>query len=170
MPMPHKKFERLREKVQRKKTSRRAKERAKARKKRKSRERVEANEPETRREEALATVRQTRLLAAELGVSTDRAREIQQRASNTLDSALDQGGDALEKLDVDNDGDTDLLSIAEAQADRDSKDEHSEFVSPAEPVLDLSSEENQSQSGSGSKSSDRPDVMSKDGEEDILGL
>lgn len=52
---------------------------------------------------------EARLLAAELGVGTGRAKEIAEQGSNALQRAGERGGDVLDRFDTDGDGDTDLL-------------------------------------------------------------
>lgn len=110
--MVNKKLEQLREKVKERKQKRKRKQRFKQRKQKKkqlrSQQRVKANEPETKTETAKASARQARLLAAELGVTRDRASEIAARGSELIDKAEASG--TLDQFDLDGDGDTDILT------------------------------------------------------------
>jgi hypothetical protein len=110
--MVNKRLEQLRETIKAKKKrkqSRERKEKAKQAGERfASRRRVERNDPDTRIEQAKATARQAKLLASELGVTEAKAKSLTDRFSDTLQKAAADGN--LGSLDIDGDGDTDLLS------------------------------------------------------------
>lgn len=119
--MPNKKLEEIRENIKQKKARRRSKKRKQKAKKAgrnfAKKKRIERNAPKNKTEKALATVRQTKLLASELGVSEANAKRLQERASDVLESASAQGGGALAALDIDGDGDTDILQTMETEVD-----------------------------------------------------
>lgn len=153
--MPHKKLESLRKKVitrkKRKKSMNRKKQAKQAGERFARKRRVKRNNPEGKREKFQATGRQARLLAAELGITVEQAKSVQKQATTRLDRALEAGGDALDSLDTDGDGDTDILSSFEEQM---TTQQHNTsqtsgggsksqsppgMVDPAEPVLPLES-------------------------------
>jgi Sec-independent protein translocase protein TatA len=185
----------FRERVETKKQARRAKKRAKSREQKKAERkkqadkrardrRIEKNEPENVREEAAASVRQLKLLSSELGVAPENVREVVNNAGKVLEDAQEQGSDALEQLDVDGDGDTDILQSFESQSsDEDlfSSGGGSSLVQPqgsrgSEPmqpesleVFDPMSVDDAASDGSGS-SQDSIDPTSREFEEDLLDL
>lgn len=79
------------------------------------RARIQRNEPEGAREEVQASARQARLLAAEFGVTRERGAELADSAQATLSAARDSN--ALSRLDLDGDGDTDILESFEESLD-----------------------------------------------------
>lgn len=109
--MPHEKLESLKERIQRKTKAVKAKKRAKQR-------RIERREPKTMGERAKVTAEEakevgeaTKLLAAELGVDPGRAKQIAKNGNQALEKAANN--DSLDRLDTDNDGDTDILPALE---------------------------------------------------------
>lgn len=111
----------IRESIQRRQTAARADRRASAR-------RVEREEPETVGERAQLKKQRAgeaadeagalasdavSLVSAELGVSESDAKGIIESGADVLDAAGDAGGSALDQLDVDGDGDTDILDAVE---------------------------------------------------------
>jgi len=119
-------IQQFRERVQRRNRAKQAEERAQAREERiETREqaeqerarqqRIRENDPETLREEAAASARQIRLLSSELGIDTESARNVVDDASQILKTAREQGQGAVEQLDTDGDGDTDILQLFESE-------------------------------------------------------
>lgn len=159
--MPHERLaslrERLRERRERRTSERKARERNRARKARKKKQRLEENNPDGLTEKAQATAQRAsevageaagvvtaeqQLVAAELGVSTSRAKQIMEQGSQVLDRAAEAG--SLDQLDVDNDGDTDILTTFESQLDE-ARDEPEGVelggIDPTEPVIDFQGEQ-----------------------------
>jgi len=164
-------IERFRERVQSAKQKREAKKRAKERKqqrkqKRKKAEqrargrRVEKNEPEGAREEAAASVRQLRLLGSELGVDRETAQNISQQANELIDTAQQEG--SMGALDVDGDGDTDILQSFEEELTEEDAFDLSEAGSGFDPTV--------VEAGETGDASEPVDPTSKEFEEDLLGL
>jgi hypothetical protein len=60
-----------------------------------------------------AGVEEAQLLASELGVTGERAKEIASEGMDLIEQAASAGGDALAQLDIDGDGDTDILDAIE---------------------------------------------------------
>jgi hypothetical protein len=112
----------VRKRLQRRKKAKRAEERAEARSEKrgaKARERaererrIERNNPETAAESVAASGKEVKLIASELGISTDRARNVIDQGSQLIAQAESAGSGALDQLDTDGDGDTDILSSIE---------------------------------------------------------
>lgn len=139
-------LKRLRERIQRRETSTRADRRAKSR-------RIKRGEPQGAGETATVRARQAResaemtaeearglasdakqLIATEVGVSESESESIIKQGAGLLDDV----GENLSQLDLDGDGDTDILSGLEAmEADGGSGDGVAgETLDPTEPVYD----------------------------------
>jgi hypothetical protein len=195
VPGLSKRIEDFRERVESKKQARRAKKRAKSREQEREQRsqqaderardrRIAKNEPESVTEEAQASVRQLKLLSSELGVAPENVREVVENASGVLENAQEQGSEALEQLDVDGDGDTDILQSFESQAsdeDMFSSGGGSSLVEPQgsrgrEPMQQDSLEVfdpmdvNDPAGGGSSASQDSIDPTSREFEENLLDL
>lgn len=88
------------------------------------------------KEEGQATTAEAKLLASELGVSVSGARKAADRLSDRIDSAAAEGN--LESLDLDGDGDTDLLGSLEEELDAGGGPAQS--IDPSRPVMDFEGE------------------------------
>lgn len=111
-------IENLRNQVRKRRSRKRVKRQSKQAREnvesRRREERIENNNPQGPRESVAASLRQAKLVASELGVSTQQARGIIARGNE----ALAQGGEALERLDLDGDGDTDIFEAVEEGQER----------------------------------------------------
>jgi len=109
----------------------------KAERERRARQRrIEANNPETAGESLAAASNEVNLLSAELGITADAARDVLEQGGEVVDQALEQGDGALAQLDVDGDGDTDILESLEAgdiEATRDGR-AGTDSVDPASSI------------------------------------
>lgn len=112
----------VRETIQRKEKSARADRRAKGR-------RIERGEPESTGERAAVAKRGAEeaagevknlgsdavdLLSAELGVTEGEAEGLISQGADAIQAAAEAGGGAIAELDVDGDGDTDILEALES--------------------------------------------------------
>lgn len=111
-------IERTRRKLQKRRSEKRSRKKAQQLKEERARQqrrrRIEQNNPDGAREQAAASLRQGQLLASELGISKSKGSAIASR----VNAALEQGGQAVEALDIDNDGDTDVFEAVEARSER----------------------------------------------------
>lgn len=114
----------IREKVQRKEQATRADRRAKGR-------RIERGEPDSTAEKAAVAKRSASeaadeaknlgedavdLISTELGVSESEAEGVISQGADAIRSAAEAGDGALDQLDFDEDGDTDLFDAVESGA------------------------------------------------------
>lgn len=186
------KIGRFREAIQRREKSKRAKRRAKSR-------RIEQEKPEGASEKAQVAAKRTKrgareaqeeasglaqdakqLLATELGVSGEQSESIIEEGARLLESAGEKAG----QLDVDGDGDTDILQTFESQTAEDDMFGSAGGSSAPQPQGSRGSEPVQPESleafdpmsvdevrGGGSGSSqDSIDPTSREFEEDLLDL
>jgi len=116
--------------------------------------RIDENDPEglsetveaTKREgadlaaEAKETVREeTKLIALELGISTDQAESLVDSVSDQIDAAKES--DTLSELDIDGDGDTDMLSAVDPLVfEPDDSASGDQVVDPVGPTTDAEME------------------------------
>jgi ATPase subunit of ABC transporter with duplicated ATPase domains len=143
--MVNQKIKELRERIQRRETAKRAKRRAKAR-------RIKRGKPEGATETAQVKAKQTsekvsettketqglaadakQLISTELGLSESQSESFIKEASDMLDGA----GDALGDLDLNGDGDTDLLTGFDQPLQGPEESGASEVIDPTEPLLDF---------------------------------
>lgn len=129
----------VRERLERRRKSQEAKKRAEARSERKgakARERaeqerrIEQNNPANLSESAQATKQEVSLLASELGIGKEQARQVTARASQ----AIKQSG---AQLDTDGDGDTDILEAIEDGIDTSQEAVEEQGLVPEPPVGDV---------------------------------
>lgn len=135
----------LRKRIQRRESAKRAKRRAKAR-------RIEKEQPKGAAETAKVKAKQTskqvsetneearalasdakQLVATELGLSESESESFIKEAAGLIDSA----GESLGDLDLDGDGDTDLMGSFEQSLSDTEQGGDEGVVDPTEPVMDL---------------------------------
>lgn len=146
--MVHDRIKRLRERLQ-------AREEAKKRARREKRQRIQRGDPETKTEAARVKARRARekaqgakrevtetkseaqglasdaksLIATELGVSRSESESIIKQGADLIRDA----GDSLNDLDLDGDGDTDILSMIDGDA---SQGDRGGALGPVDPDLE----------------------------------
>lgn len=178
--MPRKPSERLRGA---RKRTKKAKAKSRARKlrrrrniRRKKKKAKEAAEPITSRaraakKEGQQTRQEAVLLASEFGVTPERAQGAIDQANTILNKAEQAGGGALDQLDFDGDGDTDILNGLEQQFNPGSLDNPNSLVhpltNPAAPVLEFKNTGGKSSHGGASGLSG--EALDGSMEKDLLG-
>ena len=135
----------LRERIQRREAAKRASRRAKAR-------RIAKEKPEGPSETARVTAKQTgeqiaqtseearglaedakQLISTELGLSESESESFIQEASSLLEGA----GDSLGELDIDGDGDSDLMAGFDQSIVEPEESGGTAVVDPTEPIMDF---------------------------------
>lgn len=135
----------LRERIQRRESAKRAARQAKAR-------RIEKEQPEGAAERAQVKAKQTSkkvsqtneearglaedaktLISTELGLSESQSESFIKEASSLLESA----GDSLGDLDLDGDGDSDLITGFDEPIVEPDESGAAEVIDPTEPVMDF---------------------------------